>query len=148
MNKFKNWLRFKLRDFLGVGDIESNFKDHETFNSIRFSDIESDIHDKTTYLRKLINENAKYISHFQNSVNVLHNTVENVVHIGTDVCKPDQGHSWAVVCIEGKMNIVKFVDLNRQDARGILEYLKHFEAGRHCIDTPYKEMFMEGLFKF
>lgn len=150
MNKIKNWLRSKLRDFLGVSDIDSNFKDHETFNSLRFTDIEKDINDRTSYLRKLINNNSGDISHCQDSVNVLHNTIENVVHIGTDVrYHNERTHSWAVVCIEGNINIVKFVDLGRQDARGILEYLKHFEAGRHCIDTPYKQMFLDGgLFKF
>jgi len=59
MNKFKNWLRIKLKSFLDIGDLESNFKDYETFNSIRFSDIESDAHDKTSYLRKLINNSDK-----------------------------------------------------------------------------------------
>jgi len=63
MNKFKNWLRIKLRDFLDIGNLESNFKDHETFNSIRFADIESDIHDKSSYLRKLINNSTNDISH-------------------------------------------------------------------------------------
>jgi len=149
MRNFKDWLRIKFKKFLDIGDLESNFKDHETFNSIRFADIESDAHDKTSYLRKLINNSANDISHCQDSISVLHNTIENVVHIGTDVHHNGRTHSWAVVCIEGKMNIVKFVDLERQDARGILEYLKHFEAGRHCIDTPYKEMFLDGgLFKF
>jgi len=148
MNKIKSWLKVKLREFLGVGDIESNFKDHETFNNIRFSDIENDINDKVSYLRKLINNNVNDILHCQESINVLHNTIENVVHIGTDVYKPNQGHSWAVICIEGKMNLVKFVDLNRQDSRDVLDFLKRYEASRHCVDTPYKEMFYDGLFKF
>lgn len=87
------------------------------------------------------------ISYFQESVNTLHNTVENVVHIGTDIRVNERGYSWAVVCIEGKMNIVKFIDLDRKNAREIFEFLKHFEAGRHCVDTPYKQMF-DGLFKF
>jgi len=43
MNKFKKWLQIKLKDFLDIGNLESNFKDHETFNSIRFSDIEKDV---------------------------------------------------------------------------------------------------------
>ena len=135
MNKFKNWLRIKLKDFLNIGNLESNFKDHETFNNIRFSDIEKDINDKTSYLRKLINNSTNDISHCQDSINAIHNTIENVVHIGTDVHYNGRTHSWAVVCIEGNMNIVKFVDLGRNDARSILEYLKHFEAGRHCIDN-------------
>ena len=149
MNKFKNWLRIKLRDFLDIRNLESNFKDHETFNSIRFADIESDIHDKSSYLRKLINNSTNDISHWQEFINVLHNTIENVVHIGTDVAvNPDYGRSWAVVCIEGKLNIVKFVDLDRRDGMEVLRFLKQFEAGKHCIDAPHKEFFLEGIFKF
>ena len=149
MRSFKNWLRIKLKEFLDIGNLESNFKDHETFNSIRFSDIESDVHDKISYLKKLINNNANDISHCQESVNVLHNTIENVVHIGTDVTvNPNYRRSWSVVCIEGKLNIVKFIDLDRSDGMEVLRFLKQFEAGKHCVDSPYKELFDEGLFKF
>ena len=149
MKSFKNWLRIKLKEFLDIGVLESNFKDHETFNSIRFSDIESDAYDKNSYLRKLINDNVNNISHCQESVNILHNTIENVVHIGTDVTiNPDYGRSWSVVCIEGKMNIVKFVDLDRRDGMEVLRFLKQFEAGKHCVDAPRKEFFYEGIFKF
>jgi hypothetical protein len=76
--------------------------------------------------------------------------VENVVYIGTDVVQHpnNYNHSWAVICIEGNMNIVKFVDLDRKNAREILDFIKHFEAGRHCVDSPYKQMFYDGLFKF
>jgi len=149
MNKFKSWLRIKLREFLSIGDLESNFKDHETFQNIRFADVEKDINDKTSYLRKLINNFANDISHCQESVNILHNTIENVVHVGTDVAvNPNYGRSWAVVCIEGNMNIVKFVDLDRRDGMEVLRFLKQFEAGKHYIDAPHKEFFLEGFFKF
>lgn len=130
MKKFKTWIKYKLREFLGIDNLESNFKDHETFNNIRFRDIE------------------KNISHCQEGINTLHTTIENVVHIGTDVRCNEREHSWAVICIEGKINIVKFVELNRKDGRYVLDFLKQFEASRHCIETPYKEMFYDGLFKF
>jgi hypothetical protein len=133
MNKFKNWLKVKLKEFLDIGNLESNFKDHETFNNIRFSDIEKDM------------------VHLHNSVGVLHNTIENVVHIGTDVketSKYNNERSWAVICVEGKLNLVKFVSLDVRSIRELLQYLKQYEAGRHCIDSPHSELFYEGLFKF
>lgn len=150
MNKFKNWLRIKLKKFLDIDDIESNFKDHEIFNNIRFSDVEKDINDRVSYLRKLINNSTNDISHLNDSINVLHNTIENVVHIGTDVrtVPNNYSHSWAVICIEGKINIVKFIDLNGKDCRDIIYYLKQYEGGKHCIDIPYQEMFYNELFKF
>ena len=71
------------------------------------------------------------------------------MHIGTDVTvNPNYGRSWSVVCIEGKLNIVKFVDLDRRDGMEVLRFLKQFEAGKHCVDSPYKEFFLEGFFKF
>jgi len=144
MNKIKQWIRNKLILFLRIDKLSESFSTHEIVTNIRLRDIDHKLESVGVDL-KYLNKN---VSHFQNSVNVLHNTLESVVHIGTDVYRPDQGHSWAVVCIEGKMNIVKFVDLNRQDARYVFDFLKQFEAGRHCIDAPYKEMFYDGLFKF
>ena len=72
------------------------------------------------------------------------------MHIGTDVREynNDREHNWAVICVEGKVNIVKFVDLNRNDSRYVLDFLKQFEAGKHCIDTPRKELFYNEMFKF
>ena len=80
------------------------------------------------------------------SIDRIHRTVESVVSIGTDVHIHDYTNSWAVVCIEGNVNMVKFVDLRRGEARDVLRFLKQFEVGKHCIDTPYKEMFNDNLF--
>ena len=144
----KKWLRNKLRKFLYIDNLESKFSDQIS----RFDNHEKSNQYQINNLTDRISSNHKdlknNISHFQDSVNVLHNTIENVVHIGTDFCRDDYGHSWAVVCIEGKINIVKFIDLNRKDAKYIFDFLKQFEGGRHCVDTPYKEMFMDGFFKF
>ena len=46
------------------------------------------------------------------------------------------------------MDVVKFVDLSGKNMREVLHFLKQFESGSYCIDTPYKEMFYDGLFKF
>lgn len=147
MNKIKSWLHYKLIKFLGIDELTNLFDKHIDNNENSFRELNNLSYSLNNNTR---NELKRDISHCQESVNVIHNTIENVVHIGTDIHHyNNRDHSWAVVCIEGKMNIVKFVDLGRQDARGISEYLKHFEAGRHCIDTPYKEIFLDGgLFKF
>lgn len=145
MNKFKLWLKTKLRNYLeidsNVESIKNEINNNESTNKAQFD-----------LLNKWINNTHRNlktdISHFQESVNTLHRTVENVVHIGTDVRFNEREHSWAVVCIEGKINIVKFVDLNRNDSRYVLDFLKQFEAGRHCVDTPHKELFYDGIFKF
>ena len=136
----KEWLKTKLRKYLEIDNLESELHHHEKSNQWQINNL-------TTWINNTNRDLKKDISHFQDSVNTLHDTVENVVHIGTDVQRDDR-HSWAVVCVEGKMNIVKFVDLNRKDARDIFEFLKHFEAGRHCVDVVPNKYFYEGMFKF
>jgi len=144
----KEWLRGKLIEFLGINKLESEFINHQN----KFKNHEQSNQLQINYLSDWMSMRNKELKndiyHFQESVNTLHNTVENVVHIGTDVRRNDYGHSWAVICVEGKMNIVKFIDLDRKDAREIFDFLKHFEAGRHCIDAFPNHYFYEGLFKF
>lgn len=145
MNKVKSWIRKRLISFLNIDDLTNLLDKHIDNNDNAFKDLRNLTYNLNDNTRKEIQQN---ISHFQQSVNTLHDTVENVVHIGTDVHMPQSGRSWAVVCIEGKINIVKFIDLDRKNAREVLDFLKHFEAGRHCVDAPYKEMFYDGIFKF
>ena len=137
MNKFKIWLRNKLKAFLEIDKFEDNYKDYKSTNDYNVGTLKNDV--------RKINKN---VSNNTYAIDTLHTTIENVVHIGTDVRQYDGSHSWAVVCIEGKMNIVKFVDLNGKYARDILNFLKQFEGGRHCIDTPSSPMFYSELFKF
>jgi len=122
-------LRLKLRSYLSVSDLELSFVDYKNDNN-----------ENMLSHKKLIRDN-------RNKIDVLHDTLESVVHIGTDVHRSN-GHSWAVVCIEGKLNLVKFVDLERRDARDVLGFLKQFESGRHCIDAPTTSFFYDNLYKF
>jgi hypothetical protein len=139
MNKLKNWLRFKLVEFLGIDRLTNILDKHIDNNDNTFRELR--------YLIKNLNND---VSHFQESVNILHKTVENVVSIGVDadVIPNDKSHSWAVVCIEGNYNVVKFVDLRGQYARDILHFLKQFESSRYVVDAPYKELICQDLFKF
>lgn len=129
-NKLKTKLKTKLRKWLEIELLEKDFTYYK-------DKIDRDLFNK---------END--IQYNSDSIKILHNTVENVVHIGTDVRRHNDAHSWAVVCIEGKMNLVKFVDLNRNNAMDILHFLKQFEGGRNCVDAPCQEMFYDGIFKF
>ena len=136
--KLKAKLKIRLRKYLGIVDLEETFMTYKNFN------------DKTVfYHRHKIEEFHGSIRSNREGIDALHDTIESVVHIGTDVQRfPNGGHSWAVVCIEGKINLVKFVDLERRNARDVLQFLKQFEAGRHCIDSPEQGFFYNGLFKF
>jgi hypothetical protein len=61
--------------------------------------------------------------------------VGRMVDVGVDVHRQNE-YSWAVICIDGKPDYVKFIPLNRQDARSVMEFLKTFEYSKHTIDSP------------
>lgn len=45
-------------------------------------------------------------------------------------------HSWAVVCVKGKPEYVKFMPLDSKDTRAIIDFLKHFDKRSRVIDSP------------
>lgn len=59
-----------------------------------------------------------------------------LVDIGVDVGFHTEEHSWAVICIAGKQEYVKFLPLETRDARDVLRFLKQFEYSRQIIDSP------------
>ncbi|WP_405169456.1 hypothetical protein [Paenibacillus sp. FSL H3-0286] len=125
LNKIKEKLRNKLRHFLRINDLENkltNFKRTVGSNLIR--------HDEKI---ELIHRNVR-----DNSIKIeaLHNTLSNVVSMGSDIAPNNSGNSWAVVCVEGNYNIIKFFDLSQRDGREMLRLLKSFEGGRYVNDTP------------
>lgn len=58
------------------------------------------------------------------------------IDIGVNVGFHTEEHSWAVICIAGKQEYVKFLPLNSGDARDVLRFLKQFEYSRQIIDSP------------
>lgn len=60
----------------------------------------------------------------------------HLVDIGVDVGFHTEEHSWAVICIAGKQEYVKFLPLETRDARDVLGFLKQFEYSRQVIDSP------------
>lgn len=66
-----------------------------------------------------------------------HKMVNSMVDIGTDVGFYSDDHSWAVVCIKGHPEYVKFIPLSHRDAHEVLEFLKHFKYSDRVIDSPF-----------
>lgn len=76
--------------------------------------------------------------------------LNQICDVGVDVGFRGEEHSWAVVCVAGKPEYVKFIPLNRGDARQVMDFLKRFQYSKHVIDSPIafksilgKEMFLE-----
>lgn len=92
--------------------IEKHYKD-------KFLNIECRLSDH----RRFIQANGEDIS-----------TLFKSIHVGADIHY--KGRSWAVVCVEGKPNIVKFIDLGRDDYRRVLDFLRSYEQSRRVYNVP------------
>lgn len=72
----------------------------------------------------------------QNELVECRKLLNQICDVGVDVGFMDEEHSWAVVCIAGKPEYVKFLPLTHRDARGVLDFLKQFQYSRQVIDSP------------
>lgn len=133
MKKIKLWIKEKLKNYLGMISLEEDFEFYK-----KLHDFETDRDRKYA---------LKVESKTNDAIRALHTTLESVVSIATDVQPFERSGSWAVVCVEGRVNRVQFYALGSRDAQEVFSFLKSFEAGRHCIDSPMK-FFKDGLFKF
>lgn len=137
IHKLIQKVKTKLQGFLGVSKLEDELKNYKISNNGRVSSIE------TEFLY-----HARILSKQDNKISALHDTLSNVVSLGSDISPSGyRSSSWAVVCIEGKTNVVKFLDLNHKSGNEVLRILKSFEGSRHVNDTPMgyfpKEMFID-----
>lgn len=75
--------------------------------------------------------------------------MNSICDVGTDVGFKSNDHSWAVICIHGKMDYVKFVDMSQRDIRSIADFLKNFEYSNRIIDSPlfYRKAFEDLILK-
>ena len=130
--KLKEWIRNKLIKFLHVDDVREHCRTEFHRLDKRIDSINTDL-DYVELKLKLVQE----------ELDIVKNTLRNVVSVGADVVPFDNSkeHSWAVVCIEGNCNIVKFIDLKGKDFHYILDFLKQYEGSRMCIDAPPPNMF-------
>lgn len=71
--------------------------------------------------------------------------MNSVCDIGTDVGFKYSDHSWAVICVHGKMDYVKFVDMNQSDIREIASFLKRFEYSNRVTDGPLYNRVIEDM---
>ncbi len=63
--------------------------------------------------------------------------LNSMTDVGTDIGFYSDDHSWAVVCIKGHPEYVKFIPLSHKDAREVLEFLKHFRYSDRVVDSPF-----------
>lgn len=138
--KIKKWIREKLIKFLLIDEMEqrncNEFKRLTKYTQREEQERKADFQ----HINKQLSDAVK-------DIDTLHNTIRNIVSVGADMrpCNIGNERSWAVVCIEGNFNIVKFVDLHGADYHEILRYLKRFEGSRMCIDAPGGHWFEQSF---
>ena len=76
-----------------------------------------------------------------------HKFMNNICDVGTDVGFRTNDHSWAVICIHGKKDYVKFVDMDQSDIRTIASFLKTFEYSNKVTDSPLHRGYIEDMIK-
>ena len=69
-------------------------------------------------------------------VNDCHQLMNSMTDVGTDI-HLHSDHSWAVVCIKGRPEYVKFIPLSHKDAYAVLDFLKRFRYSNRVIDSPF-----------
>lgn len=118
--KLKEKLRNKLKKWLFADEIQ------------RINSIEKTVEDVAHRIRIA----SVQLDSAEKEVEECRKLLTQFVDIGVDVGFHTEDHSWAVICIAGKQEYVKFLPLNSGDARDVLRFLKQFEYSRQVIDSP------------
>lgn len=97
----------------------------------------------------LSNEAKKNCEDSQKELIECRKLLNQICDVGVDVGFRGEEHSWAVICIAGRPEYVKFMPLNHEDTRCVMDFLKQFQYSSHVIDSPLafrniirKEMFL------
>ena len=112
---------------------------------LRLSYLENKTEDSTNRLRIA----AIQLNDAEKEMEECRKLLTQFIDIGVDVGFHYDDHSWAVICIAGKPEYVKFMPLAYKDAKCVLEFLKQFQYSRQVIDSPFafKEMVRDRLIK-
>lgn len=135
-------IKIKIRESL-INFIQQDKLEHTLYKYINdnIKTVKSDMRIQESNLNRKISSNKEDIA-------ILHNTIRSVVSVGADIVPNviTGERSWAVVCIEGNYNVVKFINMQGADYRDILNYLKQYEGSRMVIDAP-RLTYFEDAFK-
>ena len=110
--KIKEWLFAS--EIQQIQNIEKSLED--TTHKFRMASIQLDNAEKE------LNECRKLLTQF--------------CDVGVDVGFGSSDHSWAVICVNGKPEYVKFLPLNSKDTREVINFLKRFQDSHRIIDSP------------
>ena len=112
---------------------------------IRIKQLEKQIEESTNRLRLA----SIQLGNSEKEIEECRRLLTQFVDMGVDVGFHSDNHSWAVICIAGKPEYVKFMPLAHKDAKCVLDFLKQFQYSRQVVDSPFafKEMVRDRIFK-
>jgi hypothetical protein len=125
-NKIKNWL-FK-------EDLQN--LQNEMDNISRMFDTSID----------RLREARDYYLDAQSSARSVHQMMTEMLNVGIDIHLKEP-HSWAVICIKGKPEYIKFINLGNDNktAREIMMWLRQFEGSNITVNSPFTNYFKEEI---
>lgn len=111
----------------------------------RINQLEKQIEDSTNRLRLA----SIQLGNSEKEIEECRRLLTQFVDMGVDVGFHSDDHSWAVICIAGKPEYVKFMPLTHKDVKCVLDFLKQFQYSRQIIDSPFafREMVKDRILK-
>lgn len=144
--KFKNWIK----NWLFKEEINDIKKTIELYESIKDqcgkikNQCENVFGKFDIATEKVCNAEALH-KKSQDLLSDCHKFMNSICDVGTDIGFRSDDHSWAVICIHGKMDYVKFVDMNQKDIQSIANFLKNFEYSNRVTDSPLNKRWIEDM---
>lgn len=96
---------------------------------------------------KVMNSRCTYAvhqsDHALNEVEEMKLLYQSITNVGVDV--DYNRHSWAVICIDGRPEYVKFVDLTGAEARDIKSFVNQFGKKKAVVDSPFGSGFRDYI---
>ena len=112
---------------------------------LRIKQLEKQIEESTNRLRLA----SIQLGNSEKEIEECRRLLTQFVDMGVDVGFHSDDHSWAVICIAGQPEYVKFMPLAHKDAKCVLDFLKQFQYSRQVIDSPFafKRMIEDRILK-
>jgi hypothetical protein len=146
------WL-FKGESTMSLKEKLKNWLLKEELNDLK------ELKEKFEYTQWVYNESCRQLERAQTVMNEArdmhdksrtlvsdcHKFMNSICDVGTDIGFCSDDHSWAVICIHGKMDYVKFVDMGQKDIQSIANFLKNFEYSNRVTDSPLNKRWIEDM---
>lgn len=103
--------------------------------------LKNEINESTTELRfakNNCNEAARQCQISTKQNEEMKKMYNQITDVAVDVGFHDSERSWAVVCIAGRPEYVKFIPLSGADARTVMNFLRQFQYSQPIVDSPLR----------